>query len=111
MQDSIKKLLELDTPVSSPRRRDTVWELTYDASSIDLPDTARSTPIYEVGIDAAYTPTTHDVFSAWTGPRRIDGTDYHGPVYHLGTTSQYTGPRTCSCSTCQATVAPADRLN
>jgi hypothetical protein len=68
-------------------------------------------PILEVQANANWVETSEDVFRAWTGGRRINGEEHHGPVYAFGTDTVYTGGRVCGCRTCQATVAPQHRKN
>ena len=91
------------------RREPTSWELTAEALGLTAPTDTIGSTVYEVGADDAWITTTHDVFAAWTADRRINGSDHHGPIYNIGTTITYTGPRSCPCSTCQATVAPHHR--
>lgn len=80
-------------------------------------DTLLTEPVLEVGISTlrGYTewlPVEENVWLAWTGLRRRDGEDYHGPILPLDRpNATYDGPRECGCSACQATVAPLDRLN
>jgi len=103
------------TKPTPPAPRNSIWELTWDASphlssTTDSPsDTALPSPLYEVGLHGAYAPTSLSVFEAWTGDRRLNGSPHHGPIFNLGTTVSYTGPRSCPCSTCQATVDPQHR--
>jgi hypothetical protein len=97
-----------------PRSRNSIWELTWDytptlGTATPLSDSALPSPLYEVGTGGVFVTVSHDVFSAWTGHRRLDGSDHHGPVFNLGTTIQYTGPRTCPCSTCQSSIDPQHR--
>ena len=80
-----------------------------EALGLTAPTDTIGSTVYEVGSDDAWIPTTHDVFAAWTADRRINGSDYHGPIYNIGTSTLYTGPRSCPCSICQAGVAPHHR--
>lgn len=57
------------------------------------------------------TAVSRDEWSAWTGRRRWNGVEYHGPVTYLGTTNPYRGPRVCSCPRCQSTVEAPLRPN
>ena len=54
---------------------------------------------------------TDDIFRSWTGERRINGDEHHGPVYALGSDVPYTGSRVCGCSECQSHVEPRFRKN
>jgi hypothetical protein len=55
---------------------------------------------------------TEDLFRSWTGLRRINGEDYHGPIYNFGSEdSVYSGSRSCGCSVCQSTVTAALKVN
>ena len=93
------------------KSRNSIWELTYDARPLQPTDTIQPSPLYEVGLGGHFTPTTSDVFDAWTGPRRLNGLDHHGPIYNLGTQVPYDGPRHCACPTCEATASPVHRKN
>lgn len=41
--------------------------------------------VYEVSIRGRWAKTSAYIFRSWSGPRRIDGENYNGPVYLLGT--------------------------
>ena len=92
------------------KSRNSIWELTWDARPLPPTDTIQPT-LYEVGLGSHFTPTTPDVFAAWTGPRRLNGEDHHGPIYNLGTQVPYDGPRHCPCHTCEAGASPIHRKN
>jgi hypothetical protein len=111
MSDDFTKELQPTTQPPRPKSRNSIWELTYDytptlGTVTPLSDSALSNPLYEVSTTNKFIPTTQDIFSAWTGNRRLNGEIFHGPVYNLGTSTLYTGARTCGCSTCQSTVDP-----
>jgi hypothetical protein len=42
--------------------------------------------LYELDVDGRgnYVTVSAYIFRSWTGPRRLDGADYRGPVYLLG---------------------------
>lgn len=102
----------MSAPAVPPTLPPSSWQLTAEVAGLTRPTDALSPgAVYEVGTDGASVATTLDVWSAWTGERWINGVPHHGPVYHMGTRQEYTGPRSCGCSTCQATVAPACRAN
>lgn len=68
----------------------------------------------QVLTEDSWMPATREVWRSWVGHRAVWGMPYHGPVYALGASDDaapWTGPRTCSCLTCQAHVAPDSRLN
>jgi hypothetical protein len=109
----IDKLL-LATTTSTPNipTRDSIWELTADYRNLfpDTPpnfDTASSQPLLEIAVeDGQYFATEEIVWDSWTGPRRRNGEDYHGPVYYTGTRTTYTGKRVCPCTTCSEATLP-----
>ena len=111
MSNELKKLLS-----NNPKSRDSIWELTYDYtptlySSSDPTDSIIPTPLYEVGIKDTFISTTEDIFLSWTGPRLLNGETFHGPIFNLGTTTPYTGPRHCGCSTCESHTLPHNKKN
>lgn len=74
-------------------------------------DDVAAGPLMEVYVNSAWVATDEEIFKSWTGPRRINGDEHHGPVYALGTTTVYTGARICACKTCQSNVEPRYRKN
>ena len=79
-----------------------------------IPDTLATDPTWEVGLSTlhpstVWLATNETSWRSWSGPRRRNGEDHHGPVYALDGTAIYTGLRECSCSTCQATVTASLR--
>jgi len=113
MDDSLKRLLAKGAATKS---RNSIWELTWDyLPTLDITDppadAALPTPLYEVGIAETYTQTSPDVFDAWTGPRRLNGQDYHGPVFTLGANLPYEGPRHCGCPSCETNTHPTAKKN
>jgi hypothetical protein len=106
---NIKNLLH---QASASKPRDSIWELTSDYSPLPhFDDVALPSPLYEVGISGEFTPTSPDVFDAWTGLRRLNGEPYHGPVYNFGTSTPYEGPRSCSCHLCEAGAQAIHKKN
>lgn len=78
----------------------------------DLTDDIDLTALYEVKLDnKQLVRTQSDIFSAWTGFRFINGTEYHGPIYNIGTNVYYTGPRYCHCQICQMHTLHIHRKN
>lgn len=80
------------------------------------PDSDEAIPTrgLEARIGNDWIPVTSDVWSSWTGRRRIWGMEHHGPVYAFGApegTPPWTGARECYCSSCQAHVEPTLRPN
>jgi len=65
-----------------------------------------------LGENDTWIEVTEDLFKSWTGLRRINGEDYHGPIYNLGSNDVvYSGSRTCGCSICQSTVTAVLKVN
>lgn len=59
-------------------------------------------------------PVSTEIWRAWTGPRRVWGIEYHGPVFPLGAADEskpYDGARVCRCRQCQEHVHPTARPN
>lgn len=89
--------------------------MQYDPGII-FPESACGTvrdTIYEVEENAAWLEVPKSVFMAWTGCRRTNGVDFHGPVYSIDAkqTAPWAGGRACSCTTCQEHVLPQFRPN
>ena len=38
----------------------------------------------EIKVNSSWVKVTEWIFRSWGGQRRIDGNEYHGPVYYLG---------------------------
>lgn len=92
MQDTeqLKNYLADDLSLTTPTRK-------FDDSIGDA--------IYQVKLKDDWVETTESIFRSWTGLRRINGEDHHGPIYNFGTDEAlgpYTGNRACGCSACQA---------
>lgn len=104
--DSIRDRLAESEPLLP---RDTIWELTADHLGLhhNLTDTANTEPLLETMMpDGEFFVAPPEVWDSWTGLRRRNGEDYHGPVYFAGTRTTYTGHRMCSCPTCSETTLP-----
>lgn len=70
--------------------------------------------VYQVEHVDEWIEVTETVFRSWTGLRRINGDDHHGPVYNFGSIGEskpYTGKRVCGCSVCQESVTPKLKVN
>jgi hypothetical protein len=70
--------------------------------------------VYQVRCEDEWIEATHSIFRSWTGFRRINGEEYHGPVYEVGSRESdepYTGYRACGCSVCQAHVVAKFKKN
>lgn len=66
----------------------------------------------EIAIGSGYVMrVTEALWSAWTGRRFLNGEEYHGPVYKMGTNVLYTGSRSCQCRVCGETVPVGLRAN
>lgn len=74
-------------------------------------DDVAGEPLLEVKTGGIWVATSEDIFRSWTGPRRINGDEHHGPIYALGTQTLYTGARICACRECQSTVDHKHRKN
>jgi len=95
------------------RVEDTRLEAAF--KSLPLPptrpaDTLATEPAWEVGLATLrgrteWLATDEATWTSWTGLRRRDGEDHHGPVLLAESSAAYAGPRECACSACQATVA------
>lgn len=65
-----------------------------------------------LGENETWIEVTEDMFRSWTGLRRINGEDHHGPVYNFGSDGVvYSGSRTCGCNVCQSTVTAVLKVN
>lgn len=70
--------------------------------------------VLQVMIENEWVEVTETVFRSWTGFRRINGEDHHGPVYGFESphdSSPFDGKRACGCNTCQAHVSPKLKVN
>lgn len=70
--------------------------------------------ILQVKHESSWIEVTEEVFRSWTGLRRINGDDHHGPIYGFGTLDDsipYTGSRACGCNRCQHHVEPRFKMN
>lgn len=58
-------------------------------------------PTYEVWIDDQWFRVSDWIWRSWTGRRRFEGVDVHGPVFTLGTNDIGTKSiRVCDCVNC-----------
>lgn len=86
-------------------------------SIADVPPSGRPTddissePILEILYGEAWIVTGADIFDSWTGLRRKNGSEFHGSVVPLGTTTIHTGARVCGCSVCQEHVEAKFKKN
>lgn len=75
-------------------------------------DDVMSDPLLEVYAQGVWVVTERDIWDAWTGLRKRNGEDYHGDVHPISSpTNIWTGPRVCSCRTCQSHTDPKFRPN
>jgi len=120
MRDLIWNSLGADTIAAAlVRARDTAVDEALNA--IHPPPSTEGDTIllghtYEVGIAThhgatEWYPADEDTWRSWTGLRRRDGEEHHGPIYVRGTTSVWDGRRDCACPRCSETVTPALRHN
>jgi len=64
-------------------------------------DTMMKGSFQEILIAGNVLVVDNDLWRSWTGIRFLNGEEYHGPVYVMGTQKLYEGIRTCICKTCQ----------
>lgn len=69
-----------------------------------LTDDVASGPLLEILFEGTWILAEDDVFGCWTGLRRKNGEEIHGPIYPLGGKTFYTGARVCGCKACQEHV-------
>lgn len=69
------------------------------------------TNLYEISITDVFVTTEFSVFNSFLGRRRINGIDFHGPIYNFNTDAVYNGPRFCSCHVCEAWAQPIYKKN
>lgn len=74
-------------------------------------DDVSEDPVYEAVLLGKSIFLTEATWRSWTGRRWVNGAEYHGPVFLMGTKTLYTGARACGCKVCQADVAPRHRKN
>jgi len=100
-----------DTVIPSSSLRE-AWSYSalHRAAVVLKGDTVLDEPVLEIDVDGSWVLAQRELFSSWTGLRRINGEDHHGPVVYLGG-GDYRGRRVCQCSTCQSTVDPVHRHN
>lgn len=74
-------------------------------------DDVASGPLLELESSGTTLLVEADVWRSWTGRRFMNGEEYHGPVYLLGSDSRWTGHRVCGCPECQVGVEAQYRPN
>lgn len=103
MDGEDKILKELQQDVIDAMRPDPIDHPTDDIAS---------GPILEIEAAGIWIPTDQGIWESWTGLRKINGEDHHGPVVPvLHPDRIYTGHRVCPCRTCQAHVEPRFKPN
>jgi hypothetical protein len=66
----------------------------------------------EIYLEDKWVSVDERLWRAYTGFRRIDGTEYHGPIYGYDTRAIWTKiRRDCPCNKCQSLIAGEFRLN
>lgn len=77
-------------------------------------DVARG-PVLEIQQKDQWVVVGDRLWNSWTGLRRRNGEDVHGPVFPLdapvGSTAFFTGARVCSCRKCEEHVEPRFKKN
>lgn len=71
-------------------------------------DTIIPVEMYEIDVEGKWSIVDKEIFRSWTGPRRFQGKEIHGPVYNYKSpddSQPFEGKRLCQCSECQAHVA------
>jgi hypothetical protein len=72
-------------------------------------------PVLEIRSGDRWFAVTKSLWDSWTGLRRMNGTDHHGPVVYIDSPVSgavaYRGKRTCGCRTCEESVPPSLRKN
>ncbi len=77
-------------------------------------DDSVGSTVYQVNHGEEWVEVTEAIFRSWTGLRRVDGEEYHGPIYNFGAhgdSTIYSGTRACFCGACQETVEPKLKTN
>ena len=64
-------------------------------------DTMLKGDLLEISMGGQIIPVDKFLWNSWTGVRYLNGDEYHGPVYMMGTSKLYDGSRICKCMTCQ----------
>lgn len=78
-----------------------------------LTDVIMKEPILEIERSKdVWVVAKEDVFSSWTGRRRMNGMEHHGRVTYIDDPRKtYRGHRICGCSVCQSDVEPRHKFN
>lgn len=120
MRDLIWNSLSPDTIAAAiVKARDTALDAALDTLTPPVPgadDTLLQGHTYEVGIATLHGYTEwltsdEDTWRSWTGLRKRDGEDHHGPIYVAGTERVWDGKRDCACARCSESMTPALRHN
>jgi hypothetical protein len=69
-------------------------------------------PVYEILSGKRWFPVTKALWTGWTGLRRLNGEEHHGPITYLDSPGRaYHGKRTCGCGVCEVGLPPSLRKN
>jgi hypothetical protein len=72
-------------------------------------------PVLEILSGRRWFAVDRRLWDGWTGLRRVNGVDHHGPITYLDSPvsnpKPYTGSRSCGCRVCEASVPPSLRKN
>lgn len=69
-------------------------------------------PILQIMVAGQWILVTDEIWDSWTGLRRKNGEEHHGPIMPLFERDKtYTGGRVCPCKICQASVEGKHRPN
>lgn len=84
---------------------------SIEAAQLTRPtDDVSQTSVLEVKMGSTWVLVESDIFDSWTGLRKINGEDYHGPVSYLEG-GVYRGARVCGCDVCQSETDPKHKKN
>ena len=90
---------------------DALEPVSFDPNVEQPTDDIASGPLLEILFEGVWILSEEDIFGCWTGLRRKNGEEIHGPIYPLGGKTFYTGARVCGCRSCQEHVEPKFRKN
>jgi len=66
--------------------------------------------LLEVKMGTTWVLVESDIFGSWTGLRRVNGVEHHGPVTYIEG-GLYRGTRVCGCGLCEVHVEPKFKKN
>lgn len=112
---ALLKDLTLELAASRGASQSSPWALTLLHSPVLPPlppnDYSLGHHVYEIEWNSELVAADPDTWNSWTGRRYLDGVEFHGPVTTFGTSSLYTGKRSCGCSACATATLPIHKPN